>query len=135
MHFFPAEKDTPSTIALSLEMLRKWKENGITNQEYEYAKNSLINNNGFSFNTSKKRIGNLLVEEMLDLPIGFIKNYADSIGKVSFKSTNEVIKNHVTPEVLQIVVVGTAKTLKSSIAKALNIKSDQIKVIPYNKEM
>lgn len=131
---FPATKDTPSSIALVDTMIRNFQDNGITEEEYRFAKDSLINSAGFTFNTPAKRVENLLLEKTLGLPDGFMKSYAENLEKTTPKGVNASVKNFLRPDQMKILVLGTAKDLKKKIAESLKIPENEIQVIPYTKE-
>jgi zinc protease len=131
---FPATKDTPNAIALMDKMLHDWKAHGITKDEYNFAKASLINSSGFSYNTPAKRVENILLERTLDLPDGFMRSYADHLAKVTLSEANSAVKSFVRPDQMSVLVLGTAKNLKTKVADALKIPPDEISVVRYTKE-
>lgn len=131
---FPAAKDTPGAVALMYDMLEKWKNDGITQPEYDFAKASLINSAGFSYNTPAKRVENTLLEKTLDLPDGFMKSFAGNLEKVSLADANSAVKNFLHPDRMSVMVLGTAKDLKAKVAQSLKVPESEIKVVPYSKE-
>jgi zinc protease len=131
---FPATKDTPGALKLVDSMLHDWQAKGITSDEYEFAKTSLINSSGFSYNTPAKRVENILLEKTLDLPDGYMKSYADHLAKVTLAGTNSAVKNFVRPDQMSVLVLGTAKDIKSKVAESLGFPEKDIVVVPYTKE-
>lgn len=131
---FPATKDTPGALTLVDGMLRDWKDKGINETEFEFAKTSLINSAGFSYNTPAKRVENILLEKTLGLPDGFMKSYAENLAKVSHTQANAAVKKFVEPDRMSILVLGTAKDLKAKVATSLNVPENEIAVVPYTKE-
>lgn len=131
---FPATKDTPGAIALMDTMLHDWQAKGVTNDEYEFAKASLINSAGFTYNTPAKRVENILLEKTLELPDGFMKSFAGHLEKVSFAETNSSVRNFLKPDAMSVLVLGTAKDLKAKVADALKVPADEVKVVPFTKE-
>jgi zinc protease len=131
---FPAAKDTEGALGLVSQMLRDWKEKGITPEEYAFAKASLINSAGFTYNTPAKRVENILLEKTLDLPDGFMKTYAKNLEKVSIDDANRVVRDYIDPDKMSVMVLGTAKDLKPKVAKALGAQESEIRVVPYTRE-
>lgn len=131
---FPATKDTPDAITLIDGMLRDYKEKGITEEEFQFAKASLINSAGFTFNTPAKRVENILLEKTLDLPDGFMKSYASHLEPVTREQANNAVKTFINPDQMNILVLGTEKDLKSKVATALKVPEASIEVVPYSKE-
>ncbi len=131
---FPATKDTPSAIALVDTMLRDFQAKGITEEEYQFSRDSLINSAGFSFNTPGKRVENLLLEKTLGLPDGFMKSYAENLAKTDRAGVNAAVKQFLRPDKMKVLILGTAKDLKSKVAESLKVSESEIKVVPYTKE-
>ena len=131
---FPATKDTASAVALMDTMLHTFREKGITPAEYEFAKSSLINSAGFSYNTPAKRVENILLEKTLDLPDGFMKSYADHLATVTLEQANDAVKKFLDPDHMSILVLGTAKEIKAKVAESLKVPETEIPVVPYTKE-
>lgn len=133
-YLFPAEKDTPAALELTLHMVKDVQENGIKPDEFDFAQRSLVNSAGFMYNTSRKRVENRLMEKTLDLPDGFMKSYGPRLQAVTLKEVNSALKAFLHPDRLQIVVLGTAKDLKAKVAKAAGLSEDNVQVEPYNQE-
>jgi zinc protease len=133
-HLFPAAKDTPPALALTLEMISDVKAHGITQAEFDFAQTSLVNSAGFMYDTPKKRVENKLIERTLDLPDGYMKSYGPEIQKVQLEQVNNALHDFLEPDHLLTVVVGTASELKEKLAKAAGIPVDQVQVVPYTEE-
>ncbi len=134
VHLFPASKDTPDALAYTLKIVENLQKNGISAEQFEFTKRSLINSSGFIYNTPSKRVENTLLEKSLNLPQGFMRSHADRIASLRRDEVNQALKNFVQPDHLAITVVGTAKELKSPLAKAAGISEDLIEVEPYDAE-
>ncbi len=131
---FPATKDTPNAITLVDTMIRAFREKGITQEEYTFARESLINSAGFAYNTPGKRVENLLLEKTLNLPDGFMKTYAENLAKTTPAGVNAAVKKYLKPDQMKVMVLGTAKDLKPKVAASLKISENEIEVVPYTKE-
>lgn len=131
---FPASKDTPDAVAYGLGMIKDLKQNGITKEEFEFAKASLINSAGFMYNTPKKRVENLILEQTLNLPPGFTKGYASALKNVEHDDVNKALKTFLEPERISTLVLGTAKSLKPKIAAKLGIQESEIETVSYTVE-
>lgn len=134
IHLFPAAKDTPNALGLSLELAEALKGKGVPADKFEFSKRSLVNNAGFTYNTPKKRVENILLERSLNLPDGFMKTFGPEIEKVKLEDVNTALKNFVKPDRMAIVVLGTAKDLKEPLAKAAGIPVESVEVVPYTEE-
>jgi zinc protease len=133
-YLFPAAKDTPDALRLTLNLVDELKEKGITPAEFQFTQRRLVNNAGFMYNTPKKRVENKLTEKTLHLPDGFMKSYGPKLSSVKLDEVNRALKEFLRPDRLSIVVLGTAKDLKAKLAKAASVPASKIEVVPYNKE-
>ena len=134
LHVFPAEKDAAAALEYSLKLLEELQVKGITREHFELAQSSLINSSGFMYNTPRKRIENTLLEKTLHLPDGFIRSYGEELKKVNYEEVNSSLKKFLKPESISIAVVGTAKNLKTPLAKAAKVPLEQVVVKPYTEE-
>lgn len=133
-YLFPAAKDTPEALKVTLSMIDTLRSSGLTQEEYDFARNSLINGAGFMYDTPAKRVENTLLEKTLDLPSGFMNSYAERIASVSLKDVNSSLTEFLKPNQLAVTVLGTAKDLKAPLAAAAAIAEDKVKVKPYTEE-
>lgn len=134
IHLFPASKDTAAALRLTLQMVDELARDGITEEEFEFAKRSLINSSGFMYDTSAKRVENTLLERTLNLPDGFMKSYAGRLEKVSRKDVNQALRELLKPESLTVSVLATAEKLKAPLAEAAGLPLERVQVIPYDRE-
>ncbi len=134
LHLFPAEKDTAAALAYSLKLVDEIKTKGLTEEQFTFAKQSLVNSAGFMYNTPKKRIENILLEKTLNLPNGFIQSFGSQIQKVTLSEVNSALKNFLKPEKFAITVLGTAKNLKEGLAKAAGVSLEDLEIKPYTEE-
>lgn len=133
-HLFPASKDTADALAYTIRMTEELKEKGLTPDEFEFSKRSLINSAGFMYNTPKKRVENKLLERTLDLPDDFMKSYAAELSKLSVDDVNSALKKFLKPDQLSITVLCTAKNMKKALADAAGVPESQVEVVPYTQD-
>jgi zinc protease len=129
--FFPKNADTPAAIKETLRLLTDLRDHGITQAEFEAAKSSMINSAGFNFNTPEKRIENLMVEKIFNLPEGYHKNFAKRISDISLEDVNQALKKFIEPDHVIIGLVATASITKAALAKELGIKEANIEIADY----
>lgn len=135
LYLFPAAKDTAPALEYSLQMLSDLHDHGITSDEFNFAKQSLINSAGFMFNTPKKRVENKVLERTLQLPDGIMKSYATEIEKVTLEQANLALKEYIKPKQLSILVLATAtKETKDKLAKAAGVSPERVEVVKYTEE-
>jgi zinc protease len=134
MYSFPASKDTAATLKLSLEMFEDFSKNGITREEYEFAKTSLIQSSGFSYNTPEKRMENHILESSLDLPSGFMSSFAERLSPVTYEDVQKAIRGYFRPDRLSILVLGTASELQTSVRDAAKVELNDLRIQSYLEE-
>ena len=134
MSFFPKNSDTPAAIKEALHLVKELKDKGLTQAEFDFAKQSLTNSAGFSFNTPSKRLENKLIEIIYHLPENYQRNFASRLQKLTLPNVNQALKDFLTPDQMLIGLVATSKTSKSDIAKTLGINEKEIDVQDYQKE-
>jgi len=130
-HLFPASKDTPAALALTLKLIEELRTNGITDQEFQLARASILNSSAFVADTPKKRIENRILEKVLRLPAGFFERSADHLKSVTLEQVNQALKEFLKPESLSISVLGTAREIRDGVAKAAGVSADQVRIVPY----
>lgn len=128
---FPGAQYIDQAVSLTLDLIKEAKDNGITKEEFEFSKHSIINNSGFKFNTPEKRVENALIEQTLGLPNDFFKTFGDQVEKVSLNQVNKALKEHLHPDKSVIAVVITAKDHKESLMKAAGVDANSTFVVDY----
>ena len=130
--FFPKNGDTPPAIKEALKLIKELHDHGITQEEFDAAKRSMINSAGFNYNTPSKRIENMLVEKIFGLPAGYHKDMAKRIQDITLADANAALKAFIQPDHLMVGLVGTASISKAAIAKELAIPEQKIEVVNYS---
>jgi zinc protease len=93
-------------------------ETGVTAEEFAFARQSLINNAAFNFDTPKKRVENILLERTLGLPDGFMKTFGPRTAELEHESVNTAVKSYFRPDALAITVLGDEKIKPDAITAA-----------------
>ncbi len=127
MYFFPKNEDSVPAIKLALELFADFLNKGITKEEFEFAKKSLVNNSPFNYDTSKKRLDNATQEHLLSFPNGYFKDFSSKIESVDFAEIPSVLKKSFNPEQLTLVVVGDAAMLKKDTQSLPGFKQTVVK--------
>jgi zinc protease len=133
MWTFPKADDAAPCIELELELLRVLRERGVTKKELASAKRYLVRSHAFAVDTASKRVGLELESRLYDLPPRYHADYTKRIGAVTLDEVNRAIQNRLPERDLLIVVVGTAKDIRSAIeAKVSDLASSE--VVAYDTE-
>jgi zinc protease len=132
--FFPKNSDTPPAIKEALALVHELKDKGLTQEEFDNAKQSMINSSGFNFNTPGKRLENKLAEKIYGLPNGYFKDSASRLNKLNLAQVNAALKSFLTPDQMFVGVVATAAISRDEIGKSLGIPERDVEVQDYQKE-
>lgn len=138
LYYFPATKDTAPAVTVGQHLFRKLIDEGITEEQFQFAQSALIKNSGFNCDTPAKRMENKILEITLGLPEGFVADYPTLVKGVDYPTANAVIKETFDAKKLQIAVLGTmTPQFKKEIIEASGVdvtKKQNVTLIPYDKD-
>jgi len=117
---FPKAADAAPCIALELELLRKWWDEGVTAKELAWAQRYLVRSHAFAIDTPSKRVGQTLDEELYALPPGYHDKYVEHVRAVTRDEVNAAIRARITPENLLVTVVGTAAEIEDPVKRVID---------------
>ncbi len=133
-NYAPATKDCVAATRLGVELVESLKANGILENEYQTARESLINSAAFMSNTPQKRAENRILEVTLNLRPGFMERYRPELEKTTLKEVNAALNRFLKPDDLRIAVLGDAKKLAPEIQKELKLGNEQIQTVNYDSD-
>jgi len=129
----PGASDCAPCIALEIQLLEEFVNEGITARELSFIKNYLLRSHAFEIDTAPKRLGQVLEIDLLDLPADYHTAYLDQVRAVTLESANAAVKQRLFPKDLVVVVVGTASELLESVTKAIpDLASHE--VVPFDRD-
>lgn len=124
---FPKAEDCAPCIALQLQMLEAWHQEGITQAELDAVKSYLTRSHAFNVDTCAKRASLALDEILYDLPPGYYKDYISRINAVTVEQANRAICNRIHPQNLLVTVVGTESLIGEAVRQAIpNLANSEI---------
>ncbi|HVR21480.1 MAG TPA: pitrilysin family protein [Polyangiaceae bacterium] len=130
---FPKASDAPACIALELEMLRAFREKGLTSSEFGWAKRYLVRSHAFALDTAAKRVGLTLDTELYNLPTGYYSQYVENLGAATLELANQAVRERLSDENILFSVVGTEQTTFADVKAAIpNLSSAD--VVRYDAE-
>ena len=104
-------KSAVEAIRLAQDEIRKLREQPVSEQELNDAKNYLIGSFPLRFDTNRKVAGFLGQVELFGLGLDFVNRYSELIGKVNREDVLRVAKQFLQPEKLITVIVGNQKKI------------------------
>ncbi len=131
MWTFPKAEDAAACIRLELDMLKSWRDDGITADELEWAKRYLVRSHAFAVDTAAKRVSLKLDELLYGLPAGYHDRYTERVEAVTLDQANAAVRQRIDPENLLLVVVGTESAIGGQVREAIDGLAHS-EVVPFD---
>lgn len=97
---------THQAISTIIDHIRKIREEPVTDEELQRAKESFLNSFIFSFASPAQIVSRQMSLEYYGLPSDFLERYRDNVAKVTKEDILRVARKYLHPEQLVIFVVG-----------------------------
>ncbi len=112
MHAVPSNKDALPALKLMISLFQDYGKNGVTKQEFEFAKKSLVSQSAFLQDSLRKRLDNKVTEAVLGLEKGYYDLYQKRLAKLTYAQVQGAIRRHVDPSKLFALVLGSVDQLE-----------------------
>jgi zinc protease len=112
-------ENTGNAIREILSELKRIRE-GVTDEELEFAKSSLIRKFPLNFETYSQVAGNLTGKVIFSLPDDYFNTYIDKVRNVSKNDVNEAAKKEILAEETLIAVVGDKSKVREQLKEFKN---------------
>jgi zinc protease len=129
----PAATDAAACLALQLELLHAFREDGVTDAELEFVKRYLVRSHAFDVDTARKRVHQKLEADLYGLPPGYHDRYVEQVLAVDRAAANAAVRERLSEDDLVIGVVGTHAEIGEAIAKAIP-RLASVTVAPFDLE-
>lgn len=116
---------TDSAIVEILNIIKKYKEEGITDEELAFTKSALISSDALDYESSFGKASFLFGIVNRNLDADYKKKQAEIINSLTKEDINNFAKQYLTPDNMLIVAVGTESLIKPKI-EALGFGKVQI---------
>jgi zinc protease len=126
----PQSEKAAECIALELDLLRAFVEEGVTIAELGSARDYLIKSHAFDRDTASKRLEPRLDSEVQGMPEDFYTRYVEHVGTVTLARANESVRARLSHEDVSIVLVATAKDLGLRLEVLPGVR--EVEVIPFS---
>jgi len=97
---------TVKAIRAVLEQVEKIREEKVSPEELQAAKDSVLNSFVFNFDTKRKTLRRLMTYRYWDYPSDFVFRFREGVEKVTRADVLRAAREHLRPEDLKIVVAG-----------------------------
>lgn len=120
---------TDSAIKESLRIIREYVEKGITEEELDYTKKSLISSDALRYESSFGKARYLSFISEYNLPADYRQKQIKILSELTVAQVNEIIKQHIRPDEMVIFVVGNGFYVKEGLdnlnfGKVTTLKTD-----------
>jgi zinc protease len=130
MWTFPAATDAAACIALELELMEKWIDAGIDDDELAFAKSCMTKSYAFAIDTAEKRLEQAVELSLLDLPPDYFSGYIERIAHVTRAEVNESLRARLSPRDLVLTVLATERDLGDALRALPGLGS--VEVVPFD---
>ncbi len=108
---------TDSCVYEILAEIKKMRDSDVTNEELEFAKNSLVRGFPRTFETLGQIAGYLGSSVLYNLPDNYYNSYIQNIEKVTIQDVRTVSQKYLQPDKMAVVIVGDVELNKSALEK------------------
>ena len=129
----PKGADAPACLALELDMLHAFVDEGVTDDELTLVKRYLVRSHAFDIDTARKRVHQKLEADLYDLPDGYHEKYVEHVQAVERASASAAVKARISEDDLVIAVVGTHSEIGAAVAAAIP-RLASVTVAPFDLE-
>jgi zinc protease len=118
---------TVTTIRAIQEEFRKIREEGVTEDELNIAKEAILNGLVFDFSSKGAVLNRMAFYEFYGYPPDFLQTYQEAVRNVTAADVQEVAQRRIRPEEMQILVVGVEEEFDEPLS-ALGLTVNEIDI-------
>jgi zinc protease len=108
---------TLETLEIFKNEMEKYRQ-GISAEDLQFIKNSMIRSNALRFETNGSLVGMLATMAKYNLPENYIKNEEEMMQKMTIEDHKVITGKYIDPEKMYYVIVGDAATQLKQVEKA-----------------
>ncbi len=128
---FPAMENMVECLGLELDLLRSLRDDGLSREEFDFARRYLDNHFLFAVETASLRVALALRQEVLELPGDFYARYRDNVRAATHDQVQQAARSFVDPDNLCICALCTADQVRPALEDLLGTDAS-IEVVPYD---
>jgi zinc protease len=108
---------TDSAIVEIVKELNKYKEQGISQEEFNFTKDALLASEALEYESNGQKAGYMMQMAMRKLPENYAAQQQDILKKMTREELNELAKKNLQTDKMTIVVAGDMLLLKDRLEK------------------
>jgi zinc protease len=129
----PSASDAAACLALQLDMLAAWRDEGVTSEELEFCQSYLKRSYAFEIDTAKKRVGQGLERALLELPADYHERFVERVAAVTREQAASAVRARIDPSRLWVSVVGTDAEIGAAVRARVTELGETV-VLPHDHE-
>jgi zinc protease len=115
MQSVPSNKDAIPALELMIKLFGEYAKKGITKEEFQFAKTSLVNQSAFLQDTMRKKLDNKVTEALMDLPPGYYDKYRKKLQSITYGQVQAAIKRNVDASRLFVLLLTTVESVQKDL--------------------
>lgn len=116
----PSAETAAVCLRLELDLLSRWREQGITADELAKCQRYLRLSHAFEIDTPKKRLAQKIERELLDLPEDFHRRWVERIDGVTLDQANQAVQRRISASSLWVSAVATNEAIGAELRGAID---------------
>jgi zinc protease len=122
----PGAEDAAACLALELELLDAWRNDGLAAGELDFCKHYIRRSWPFEIDTPKKRLQQKLERALLELDDDFHARFLERVSAVSLDEANAAVRRRIDPTRMWIGAVCTEASIGTALRAAIPALADHV---------
>jgi predicted Zn-dependent peptidase len=119
---------TAEAIDAIIEQIERLQDEPITKQELQDVKDQILNSSVFEYDSYEEVLSERLSNEYRGLPADAFEQYIEGVKATTIEDVQEVAQEYLTPDNLQILVVGNKEEIGDQLEKYGNVNKIDISI-------
>ncbi|MBW2457766.1 MAG: insulinase family protein [Deltaproteobacteria bacterium] len=115
----PGADTAADCLSLELDLLAKWRDRGIDAAELAKCQQYLRLSHAFEIDTPKKRLGQKIERDLLDLPEDFHRRWVERVNGVTLDEANQAVRRRISDSALWVSAVATNDAIGDTLRAAI----------------
>jgi zinc protease len=116
---------TTEVVLLMREIMQQMRENEVTDEQLQLARESLINSFVFGFTDNQEIVNTAMRLDFYDYPPDFLASYRDKVAAVGSEDVLRAAREYLRPERQSVILVGDRSAF-ADLAQKLGLPAKEI---------
>jgi zinc protease len=128
----PSVEDAVDCARLQVDLMERWVNEGVSEDEVAFAKSYLVKSHAFSVDTAEKRLDQRIEAAVLALPTHYHRDYLQRLSEVEADAVNTALPRRLDPSRLCLSILATAGDLEARLRESLSF--DHFERRPFDQD-